>query len=153
VAIDDHAKIGTVLASYERTFTNRAAHHEAEAERARNRKKAELAKHVRIPDEHRKRLEARYDTEIGHHEREGVKYRRRAEFARAGFVLDSPDEQRDADFRREHGELIKLAERAGRLYYSSELAASQAGLGTSAADFQAAGARFNENRNATWDSA
>jgi hypothetical protein len=48
------------------------------------------------------------------------KYRRRAEHAAAGYLLHGPDEARDADYSRGHGELIELARKTGRLRQTDE---------------------------------
>jgi hypothetical protein len=64
--------------------------------------------------------EARYDVEIKGHEDEGRKYRWRAEYAKQGYLLDGRDEQRDAAYRKEHGDLIDMALRTGRTHYPAE---------------------------------
>jgi hypothetical protein len=120
MSIADHEQFDRVLLSHERGWSNLAAHHEAEAERARDRKRKEIAKWINPPREHLARLEARYNLEIDHHDREGRKYRRRAEFAKQGYVLASPDENKDAEYQKEHRELIAMAMRTNRLHYSDE---------------------------------
>jgi hypothetical protein len=149
VALDDHERIGPVLGSMERAFSLRAAEHEEAAERAKDDKRKQLAKHINIPMEHRRRLEMAHDATIRHHEEEGAKYRRRSDYLRAGYVLDSPSERRDGDFMRQHHDLVDLARKAGRLRYSEELAASQAEGGASAASLAQA-ARSQERAGVHW---
>jgi hypothetical protein len=56
-----------------------------------------------------------HDWEIAHHEERARAYRRRASIAAQGYLLDSPDERLDVQYQREHGDLIGMARRTGRL--------------------------------------
>jgi hypothetical protein len=143
VAISDHATVGTVFGSMERAFSLRAAEHEEAAERARDDKKRQLGKHVNIPPEHRKRLEMAHDATIRHHEEQGQRFRRRAAYLASGYALDSPSERRDADFVRQHHDLLDLARKTGRLRYSDEASLHPAG-GADAESLRSAAEGVNE---------
>jgi hypothetical protein len=115
--LSDHQAIGPILASHERAWSAAAHDHADRAEKARTAKAEDLAKQLRIPEEYRRRLEARHDASIAHHERQAAIHQRRAEYARAGYVLDGPDERTDAVYQKDHAGLIGLARRTARLRY------------------------------------
>jgi hypothetical protein len=82
---------------------------------ARARKEREQATWINAPAELHRKLTAVRDWEIAHHEERARAYRRRASIAAQGDLLDSPDERRDVQYQREHGDLIDMARRTGRL--------------------------------------
>jgi hypothetical protein len=115
--VDDHAKIGTVLASYGRACEASAHHHEEAAEGARARKKSEMGRHINAPAEARGRMEGVYDAEIAKHDRAARAHRRRADFAASGMLYHGPDESGDAEYMKTHQELVNMAQRAGRIHH------------------------------------
>src|SRR5689334_53372 len=120
--MNDHERIDTMLRSHERAWMLKAAFHEAAAEKGRGEKKRAFDTTHGMPDHVKENLSHTYDTAIGHHVRQSRAYRRRAEHARAGFVLDGPEERSDAEYRMSHGDLIRTAHQTGRLRHSDESA-------------------------------
>jgi hypothetical protein len=118
--MSDHERIGPLLQSHERAWTLKATEHEEAAERARNKKKAELEAHQNAPEEARRKMVATHDATINHHDKQARVHRRRAEHARAGYILHGPDETADASYVRDHQDLIDTARRAGRLRHTEE---------------------------------
>lgn len=116
----DHERIAPLLASHERKWTMAAAEHEEAAEKARTEKHRVLSMQVGIPDEHRRRLEATHDATIRRHASQAKVNRRRAEHAANGYLLHSPSESGDADYMREHSDLIGCAQRTGRMRQTDE---------------------------------
>jgi hypothetical protein len=92
-----------------------AAQHERVAQNALARKECEQARWINAPADLLRKLTAVRDWEIAHHEERARAYRRRASIAAQGYLLESPDERLDEQFQREHGDLIDMARRAGRL--------------------------------------
>ena len=86
--IGDDERIGTMLASHVRKWIVNAAEHEEAAQRARARKEREQAKWINAPVELFRKLTAVHDWEIGHHEGQAQKCRRRAAIAARGYLLD-----------------------------------------------------------------
>jgi hypothetical protein len=118
--LSDHEKIDGLLRSHERKWTLQAASHEEDAEKARSRKHEAMSAHVNAPDEARSRMSSMHDAEIRGHETKARVCRRRAEHAAAGYLLEGPDETRDADYQRDHADLVAMARRTGRLRASDE---------------------------------
>jgi hypothetical protein len=98
----------------------RAHEHAEAAERAKDEMKRELGKHLNAPAEALGRMRGVHEAKIRHHEKQAHVHARRAEFARAGYVVDSPDERMDSEHQRAHAELIAMAHRTGRLRHSDE---------------------------------
>ena len=116
----DHERVGPLLASHERAWTLKAAAHSLAAENARDKKKAALEAHQNAPEEARRKMVAMHDAAIGHHDKQARVHHRRAEHARAGYVLHGPDETSDASYVRDHQGLIDTARRSGRLRQTEE---------------------------------
>jgi hypothetical protein len=112
--IGDDERIGPMLASHVRKWIVKAAEHEKAAQRARARKEREQAKWINAPADLLRKLAAVHDWEIAHHEERTQAYRRRAAIAAQGYLLDSPDDRMDAQYQRDHGDLIGMARRTGR---------------------------------------
>jgi hypothetical protein len=113
--IGDDERIGPMLASHVRKWIVKAAEPEEAAQRARAREKREQAQWINAPAEWLREMTAVHDWEIAHHEERARAYRRRGAIGAQGYLLDSPDERLDAQDQREHGDLIGMARRTGRL--------------------------------------
>ncbi len=113
--IGDEEHIRPKLTSRVRNWIVKAAEHEEVAQKARARKEREQAGWINAPAEKLRKLTAVHDGEIAPHEERARAYRRRAAIAAQGYLLDSPDERLGVPYQREHGDLIGMARRTGRL--------------------------------------
>jgi hypothetical protein len=142
-----HSRIDSVLNSYARSWSLRAHHAEQKALQAKEARERDRKRWVNPPNHIKDAMEREHNKIIAGHEEEARRFRTRAEYASNAMLLDGPDELRDVAYRREHDQLIKLAEHAGRVYRGAQTAAVVAGLGVHAEDLEEAAEHIDSSHS------
>jgi hypothetical protein len=121
-----YQELEATLKSYERACEIRAHEHDESAESVRAERARHDAYNRGAPPHVRADQERAYERRIAEQVHGAAVSRRRAAYAKQGFMLSSPDESTDAEYQTTHGSLFRAMIQAGRVRFSERPAVDDA---------------------------